>query len=69
MRTSRPDQDGRFRIRALPAGRYLAAAVEVLEQGREWDPEFVRRFRDAATPFALAEGQTHTLSLTLANIQ
>jgi hypothetical protein len=69
IRTGRPDQDGRFRIRGLPPGRYLAAAVELLEQGREWDPEFVRRVRDTATPFTLAEGQALTLSLTLTGIQ
>ncbi len=69
IRTARPDQNGGFRIRALPPGRYLAAAVEQLEQGREWDPEFVRRFRDAAKPVTLVEGQTLTLSLTLTGIQ
>lgn len=69
IRTARPDQDGRFRIRALPPGRYVAAAVEQLEQGREWDPEFVRRFRDAAKPVTLAEGQTLTLSLTLTDVR
>lgn len=69
IRTARPDQNGGFRIRALPPGRYLAAAAEQLEQGREWDPEFVRRFRAAAKPVTLSEGQTVTLSLTLTNIQ
>jgi hypothetical protein len=68
IRTARPDQNGGFRLRALPPGRYLAAAVEQLEQGREWDPEFVRRFRDAAKPVTLVEGQTLTLSLTLTNV-
>ncbi len=68
IRTARPDQNGGFRIRALPPGRYLAAAVEQLEQGREWDPEFIRRFRDAAKPVTLVEGQTLTLSLTLTNV-
>ena len=69
VRTARPDQEGRFRIHALPPGRYLAAAVESLEQGREWDPEFSRRVRESGTPFTLAEGQTLTVSLKLANIQ
>ena len=69
LRTARPDQEGRFRIHALPPGRYLAAAVEALEQGREWDPEFARRVRESGTSFSLAEGQTLTLSLKLANIQ
>jgi hypothetical protein len=69
VRTARPDQEGRFRIRALPPGRYLAAAVESLEQGREWDPEFSRRVRESGTVFTLTEGQTQALSLKLSNIQ
>jgi hypothetical protein len=31
----RPDQKGQFSIRGLPAGRYLAAAVDYLEPGGE----------------------------------
>jgi protocatechuate 3,4-dioxygenase beta subunit len=69
VRTARPDQEGRFRIRALPPGRYLAAAVESLEQGREWEPEFSRRVRESGTAFTLMEGQTLTTSLKLVNIQ
>jgi len=69
VRAARPDQEGRFRIHALPPGRYLAAAVESLEQGREWDPEFSRRIRESGTAFPLTEGQTLTLSLKLTNIQ
>ena len=40
-----------------------------LEQGREWDPEFSRRVRESGTAFTLAEGQTLTLSLKLADFQ
>ena len=69
VRTARPDQQGRFRVHALPPGRYLAAAVESLEQGREWDPEFSRRVRESGTSFTLAEGQTLTVSLKLASFQ
>ena len=68
-RAAWPDQEGRFRIHALPPGRYLAAAVEALEQGGEWDPEFSRRVRESGTSFTLAEGQTLTVSLKLANFQ
>jgi hypothetical protein len=69
VRTARADQDGRFQIRGLPPGRYLVAAVETLEQGREWDPEFLKRFRDVARTVTLAEGQTLPISLTLAAVQ
>ncbi len=69
VRAARPDQEGRYRVRGLSPGRYLAAAVESLEQGREWDPEFSRRVRESGTSFTLAEGQTLTVSLKLANFQ
>jgi hypothetical protein len=69
VRTARSDQDGSFQIRGLPPGRYLVAAVETLEQGREWDPEFLKRFRDVARTVTLAEGQTLPLSLTVAAVQ
>lgn len=69
VRTTRPDQDGGFQIRGLPPGRYFVAAVRTLDQGREWDPEFLKRFRDVARTVTQAEGQTVSLSLTVAAVQ
>jgi hypothetical protein len=65
-RTVRPDQEGAFRVRGLPPGRYLAAAVESVEQGGEWSPEFQARVRNAARVVTLREGQATTLDLKLA---
>jgi hypothetical protein len=65
VRTSRPDQEGRFQIRGLPPGRYLAAAVEYLEQGAESDPEQLDRLKQGATPVSLDEGDTRQLELKL----
>lgn len=65
-RTVRPDQEGRFRLRGLPPGRYVAAAVESLEQGGEWSPLFQLRVRDVARPVVLAEGRSIELDLELA---
>jgi len=59
------DQNGSFHVRALPPGRYVAAAVEGLEQGREWDPQFQKTIRASGTSFILAEGQALTLTLPL----
>ena len=39
VRTTRPDQQGRFRIAGLPPGEYLAVALEYVEQfGEQLDP-------------------------------
>ena len=67
QRTIRPDPDGVYRIRSLPPGDYLAAAVPVLSLpiDGEWDPAFLERVRPAAIGFKLAEGQSLALNLTL----
>lgn len=64
-RTIRPDQQGSYSVRGLPPGEYLVAAVESLEQGREWDPEFQGRVRDVGRRVTLTEGQTLSLDLKL----
>ena len=64
-RVARPDQQGGFRLRALPPGRYVAAAVEALEQGSEWDPVFQATVRNGARRFILSEGQTLRLDVDL----
>jgi hypothetical protein len=60
-----PDQQGRFTIRNLPPARYLAAAVETLEQGDERNPEVLSRLRGAATAFELSEGESRSITLRL----
>ena len=64
QRTIRPDPDGMYRIRNLPRGDYLAAAVPVLSLpiGGEWEPEFAERVRPGAISFKLAEGQSLALT-------
>jgi hypothetical protein len=64
-RAIRPDQQGSYSVRGLPPGEYLAAAVEALEQGREWDPEFQGRVRDVGRRVTLTEGQSMTVDLKL----
>jgi hypothetical protein len=65
IKSVRPDQEGRYETRGLPAGTYLAAVVESLEQGAEWDPVFRRQIRDRAQRFSLSEGQNLSLDLQL----
>jgi hypothetical protein len=61
----RPDQEGRFKIRALPAGRYYAVALENVDPGDSGDPDFLDRLRTKATMFSLNDGETKTLDLKL----
>lgn len=66
VRTVRVDQNGVFRARSLPPGeRYLAIAVDYLEQGEFQDPVFLERMRGRATAFSLTEGENKNLDLTL----
>lgn len=62
---TRPDQEGRFRARNLPAGDYLAVALEYLAQGEWGDPDVLQRLKGKATRFTLNEGDSKTLNLTL----
>jgi Carboxypeptidase regulatory-like domain len=62
---ARPDQQGGFQAKNLPAGRYLAVAVEALEDGQESDPEFLERLRSLATAFTLGEGEQRSVSLKI----
>lgn len=65
IESARPDQQGRFKIRGLPPGRYVAIAVGYLEPGEERDPDLLERWRQHGTPFTLSEGETHALDLRL----
>jgi hypothetical protein len=66
IRMVRLDQTGVFRARSLPPGeRYLALAVDYLEQGEFQDPAFLERMKGRASAFSLGEGENKTLELTL----
>ncbi|HEX4566285.1 MAG TPA: carboxypeptidase-like regulatory domain-containing protein, partial [Vicinamibacterales bacterium] len=64
--TARPDQKGRFTIKELPPGRYVAIAVEYLEPGEERDPDLLEKWKPRGTAFTLSEGESHALDLKLA---
>ncbi|HKE83785.1 MAG TPA: carboxypeptidase-like regulatory domain-containing protein [Vicinamibacterales bacterium] len=64
IKTTRTDAQGQFRIPDLPAGeRYLAAAVDYLEDGEQNDPQFLERLRLRATSFSIGEGEQRSLRL------
>jgi hypothetical protein len=68
VKTARADQQGQFRIRALPAdNRYLAVAVDYLEDGEGTDPQFLEQIKDRATRFSLGEGESKGIDLKIVN--
>lgn len=70
IRAARPDQEGRYRITALPGGEpYLVAAVQGLEDGQAGDPEFLAAIRDSAATFELAAGETKAVDVTLSALK
>ena len=66
MRTSRPDQDGRYKASGVPAGAYLVIALDYLDQNEWNDPDFLEKVRSKATAFSVNEGETKTVDLRIA---
>jgi len=64
-RIARPNPQGRFDVRGLPPGDYVAAAVEFLEQGSEWNPAFQQQIKPRGKLIRLTDGETTSLDLTL----
>jgi hypothetical protein len=65
IKAARPDQDGRYRVTALPAESYLVIALQGLEDGQAGDPEFLATVKDLATKLDLAEGETKAVDVKL----
>ena len=64
---TRPDQEGRFRVRNMPPGTYYAIAVDYVEQGSWGDPELLERLKARARRFTLTDGETETLELKISD--
>jgi protocatechuate 3,4-dioxygenase beta subunit len=65
LRAARPDQDGKFGLKGIPPAEYIVTAVEALEQGEEWNPEYRARLREAGRRFTVKDGEALTLDLEL----
>ncbi|MDQ3417898.1 MAG: carboxypeptidase-like regulatory domain-containing protein [Acidobacteriota bacterium] len=63
--TGRPNQQGQFLVKNLPAGSYYAVALEYIPQGEWNDPEILDRLTSKATTFSIGEGEVKTLDLKL----
>lgn len=55
--------DGHFSVEGLLPGKYLVAAVDVLEEGAWNDPDVLRRLRAGAASVSLTESDAQTVSL------
>ncbi|HXG56271.1 MAG TPA: carboxypeptidase-like regulatory domain-containing protein [Vicinamibacterales bacterium] len=62
------DEQGRYRVRGLPAGEYRAIASVELDESEIYRKELLTEFFERGTPFTLAERQTRTLDLTLTSL-
>ena len=65
VRSARPDQDGKFTIRALPPDDYLVVALEYVENGQELDPELLKVWAPLGAKVTLADGATQSIPLKL----
>ena len=65
IKAARPDQDGRYRVTALPSESYLVVALQGLEDGQAGDPEFLATVKDFAAKLDLAEGETKAVDVKL----
>ena len=60
IQAARADQNGVYRIAALPPGEYLLVAVDDVEQGEWFDPAYLEEVKGGATRVTLAEGEQKT---------
>jgi hypothetical protein len=64
VRMVRTDDQGAFRVNGLPGDeRYLAIALDFLEEGEWTDPEFLEQVRARASSFPLGETEQKTIEL------
>lgn len=66
IRSGRPDQQGQFKIRGLPPGRYIAVAVDYLEPGEETNPETLEQLRARGSSVTLRDGEMRAIDLKVA---
>jgi hypothetical protein len=64
--STRPANDGKFRIGGLPPGDYRIAALTDVESGEWNDPAFLVSLVDASIRITLVDGQVTTQDLKLA---
>lgn len=67
VKAARPDQDGRYRMTALPGpASYLIVAVQGLEDGQAGDPEFLASIKELGAKVEIGEGESKSIDVKLA---
>lgn len=69
IKASRPDQEGRYRINALPGGDYLIVALQSLEDGQAGDPDFLAAIKALGTEVAIADGESKAIDAKLSVVK
>jgi protocatechuate 3,4-dioxygenase beta subunit len=65
IRATRPDQQGRWQLKGLPAGEYLAAALDYVENDAWQDPEYLESLREHATKVRITDGASEAVALRI----
>jgi hypothetical protein len=69
VRIARPDKDGSYRFRMLPAhDDYLLVSALQLEPGQYMDPEFLRSVRERAMRLTIYEGEKKVQNIRIAPV-
>lgn len=65
VRATRPDQHGQWQIKGLPAGEYLAIALDYVEDGAWNDPEYLESLRRYAQKLNVTPDVAQTVTLKI----
>jgi hypothetical protein len=57
IKSARPDQEGKYTLRNLPAGDYLLVAVIDVEQDEWFDPSYLQRVAPSAIRITIGDGE------------
>jgi protocatechuate 3,4-dioxygenase beta subunit len=65
IRTTRLDQRGLFTFKGLPAGDYFLVALDSVQEGQWYDPEFLEGLKSRARRVAIGDAEARQVDLVL----
>ena len=65
IRATRLDQRGLFTFKGLPAGDYFLVALDSVQEGQWYDPEFLEELKSRARRVAIADAESKHVDLVL----